>query len=217
MLLLLFLGTTKGWAQQPIYFWGDSYTAGTGIPEAASFPAQVIDLLQQQKNLIQPYEVLASRGRTTEQLLALLPTQLPQPRAIVLLIGVNDQYAGEPVDSFAASLNLLLGRIKTLAQGAPVLVLSIPNYGVTPFIAQLVAGETALEELRLHIGAEILAYNEVLAAQTLDWGFDFLNISEAYEQNGHRTENLAPDGLHPSKLIYSFWAAEITKYLLEKT
>jgi lysophospholipase L1-like esterase len=201
---------------QPIYFWGDSYTEGTGIPSEEAFPAQVVALLEAEVNQSQPYFVLAKRGRTTAELLDLLPEQIEKPRAITVLIGVNDQYAGLPADSFSLILNELFETVQHLSQSAPVLVLSIPNYGLTPFVAQLAQGETDLDSLRADIAMELSQFNVILKNAAQKFQFDFLDISTHYQENGAAAENIAPDGLHPSKNIYAFWAEEIVAWLHRK-
>lgn len=214
-LLVLVFGVFHAMGQ-PIYFWGDSYTEGTGIPTEEAFPAQTIALLEAAETKSQPYFVLAKRGRTTAELLALLPETIEKPRAITVLIGVNDQYAGLPADSFELVIDELLSTVQVLSQGAPVLVLSIPNYGLTPFVEKLAKGETDLDSLRGDIFTDLQAYNEILKKTAQLYQMDYLDISTHYQLVGAASENIAPDGLHPSKKIYLHWANEIVAWLKQK-
>lgn len=180
---------------------GDSYTVGEQVPLFESFPYQAVQLLRRKGIQIQAPEIVAKTGFTTDELLQLISDTafLSSYSLVTLLIGVNNQYRGLSLDDFALSLTKLVEKGVDFAGGNAqrVVMLSIPDWGVTPF---------AQGKNRDTIAQEIDAFNAVCASTANRFNIPFLPITDAQRMHGHQQEFLAADGLHPSGKEYAVWA-----------
>jgi len=188
---------------------GDSYTIGEGVPEAGRWPVQLAGLLRERGVAIDPPRIIATTGWTTDELDAGIDAAnaadpIPTDHALVsLLIGVNNQYRGRSLAEYEVQLAALLERAIDFAGGEPerVIVLAIPDWGVTPFAIQ--SGRD-----RAHIAAQLNAFN--LAAQRMAEarGACFVDTAPVTRERGAEVAMLADDGLHPSAALYALWAAQ---------
>jgi lysophospholipase L1-like esterase len=181
---------------------GDSYTIGQGVEPAGRWPAQLASLLSRHGLPFEPPQIVARTGWTTEDLAAALDRDPPRGSyaLVSLQIGVNDQYQGAPADAaYRERFRNLLKRTVGWAGGEPgrVLVLSIPDWGVTPF---------AEGRDRRQIGAEIDRFNAVNREETLSAGARWVDITPESRRAAADRANFAPDGLHPSAKQYAAWA-----------
>ena len=180
---------------------GDSYTIGEAVLLAESFPYQTIQLLRSKKIKMYAPEIIAKTGFTTDELDdAITKTNFLEKYDFVsLLIGVNNQYRERNINDFKNEFEGLLKKAIHFAgdKYQHVFVLSIPNWGATPF---------AKEKDTNKIAAEINAYNEVCKKITIQFGCTFLDITTAQKSESNDAENIAADGLHPSASEYSRWA-----------
>jgi lysophospholipase L1-like esterase len=175
---------------------GDSYTIGESVEETERYPVQLAAALD-----ILPPTIIAKTGWTTIDLQSALQTaDLDTPYQLVsLLIGVNNQYQGRPLDAYEETFEELLDQAVQYAGGdkTRVFVLSIPDYAYTPF------GQNRDHPSQISI--EIDSFN--LANKTITEGkgiryFDITPIS----RNGLDDPLLvAADGLHPSGEMYRQW------------
>jgi lysophospholipase L1-like esterase len=177
---------------------GDSYTIGEGVDEAARWPLQLAALLSAQGVAIGDPEIIARTGWTTEELGQGIDAAAPQsPFALVtLLIGVNNQYRGQSLESYRTEFRGLLERAVGFAGGAAgrVVVLSIPDWGVTPF---------AEGRDRQRIGGEIDAFNAAAREITLAAGAHWVDVTPTSRAAG---AGVVGDGLHPDAAQYTAWA-----------
>ena len=183
---------------------GDSYTIGEGVAEDARWPARLAaDLRRARVPLAEP-RILARTGWTTDELSAAMDAEEPlgQWDFVSLLIGVNNQYRGRPVEEYARAFAALLARAVKLARGRVdrVLVLSIPDWGVTPFAA-------AEGRDRTRIAQELDAYNTAARATCALRQAAFVDITGVSRALGGAPSMLAADGLHPSAAMHAEWAA----------
>jgi lysophospholipase L1-like esterase len=143
-------------------------------------------------------QIIARTGWTTDELAAGISATAPRgPYALVtLLIGVNNQFRNRDVEQYRTELRALLAQAVTFAGGtAPrVIVLSIPDWGVTPFAAQ---------RERARVGSEIDRFNAVGREETLRAHARWVDITPA-SREAHDNWT-APDGLHPSGAQYTRW------------
>lgn len=187
---------------------GDSYTIGEGLRPGACWPAQLVSALHQRGTALAPAQIVATTGWTTDELAAgIRNAELAPPYALVsLLIGVNNQYRGRPVEDYADQFRTLLARAIALAGDRPsgVVVVSIPDWGVTRFAAQ---GERDAPA----IGRAIDAFNAQARADAAAAGTVFVDITDLTRQY---PDELVADGLHPSAEQYARWVARIAPVAL---
>lgn len=190
---------------------GDSYTIGEGVAEAERWPAQLVAQLRARGIALDDPQIIACTGWRTDELATTMATApLRPPYALVtLLIGVNDQYRRHNADEFGKRFRALLLRAIELAGDDPrrVIVISIPDWGVTPFAR----GEDRDSQ---DIATAIDAFNERARghATLLQAHFvDVTGLSRDQEIRGL----LAADGLHPSAAQYARWLAAIVPVALE--
>ena len=184
---------------------GDSYTFGEGVPVAERWPVQLAGRLRKEGVAIGEPQIVARTGWTTDELSAAMDeAELHPPFDLVtLLIGVNNQYRGRPLDEYQLQFRALLERAIALADhhAQRVIVVSIPDWGVTPFArgegrdAQQVA--TGIDAFNAAARAEADARHARCV--------DITGISRAPEVRGL----LTADGLHPSGAQYSRWVEAI--------
>ncbi len=181
---------------------GDSYTIGEKVDPAVRWPVLLGEALQARGWAVALPEIIAETGWTTDELAAALDRAEPAgPFGLVsLLVGVNDQYRGRSVEVYRPGFRGLLHRAIGFAGGAAsrVLVLSIPDWGVTPFAAEDArsAGQ---------IGAEIDAYNDVARGEAEQAGAHFVDITAVSRTAAGEPSLTASDGLHPSGAMYAAW------------
>ena len=115
---------------------------------------------------------------------------------VTLQIGVNDQFRGLAIDDYRKNFRALLERAAGFAGGRPsrVIVLSIPDWGVTPF---------ADGRDRGRIARDIDAFNAVNRDEASRAGAHYVNVTAVSRE---RTDLLAADGLHPSGRMYGEWS-----------
>ena len=187
---------------------GDSYTIGEGVEGSARWPVRLARVLREGGIALADPRTIATTGWTTDELAAAMDAAEPLGEwdFVSLLVGVNDQYRGRDVDDYVGAFATLLQRAVALAGGRAdrVLVLSIPDWGVTPF-----ARDSGRDRAR--IAAELDAYNEAAKEICASLGVAFVDITgisraEAGSDGLGPVAMLAADGLHPSAAMYARWA-----------
>ena len=184
---------------------GDSYTIGESVESADRWPAQLAAALRADGVSIEDPRIIARTGWTTDELSAAIDAVEPlgdHYGLVTLLIGVNDQYRGRGVDEYAHAFAILLERAIGFAgrRTDRVLVLAIPDWGVTPFAAQS-GRDTAA------IARELDAFNATAAKICARRGVAFIDIAPMSRERGAESAMLADDGLHPSSAMYAQWAS----------
>jgi lysophospholipase L1-like esterase len=126
---------------------------------------------------------------------------------VTLLIGVNDQYRGMSQDNYRIKFKHVLDTAIQFASGNKkhVFVLSIPDYGVTPF-AQ---GQDAV------IGPQIDQFNAINKSISDAEGVNYLDITGISRQAANDPDLIASDGLHPSRKMYGLWVEELAPLVAE--
>jgi len=193
---------------------GDSYTIGQSVPVADRFPVQTAKYLTEQGVRFSDPEIIAQTGWTTANLLGTLEIAAPlkPPYDIVtLLIGVNNQYQRRTQQEYADQFLLLLNKAIAYAGNKKnrVIILSIPDYSVTPFAS---GSDKAL------IASEIDSFNVINKKIADQAGVNYLDITGASRLAANDLTLIAGDGLHPSGLQYKLWAdglVPIIKKLLQ--
>jgi lysophospholipase L1-like esterase len=184
---------------------GDSYTIGEGVAEDERWPAQLVRRLRALGEQIDDPVVIATTGWTTDELSAAMDaaTFVPPYALVTLLIGVNNQYRGRPLDNYREEFSALLERAIAFAGAATrVVVVSIPDWGVTRFAR-------TPERDAAKIRAEIDAYNKAARAIAQQRGVAFVDVTAVSREAGDADAMLVADGLHPSAAQYALWTDEV--------
>ena len=190
---------------------GDSYTIGEGIGADQCWPVQLAATLRARGIAIANPHLIATIGWTSDELLAAIDKEHTQgqlqPRygLVSLLIGVNDQYRGRSIDEYTVHFSGLLDRAIAFAGGNPtqVLVLSIPDWGTTPFAH-------ASGRDRAQIADEIDQYNAEAASLCQLHGVTWVDITDL-TRRPELAALLVADGLHPSAEMYAHWVQRIAE------
>ena len=183
---------------------GDSYTIGEGIEFEDNYPKQIVN----QIFLIDSVTVIAKTGWTTDELIDTLNNlQLGKFDVVSLLIGVNNQFRGYQIDKYVMEFeNLLIRAIDYSKDKKNVFVLSIPDYGVTPF------GKVKGQE---RIYREINSYNNINRIMAEKYNVMYFDITEISRKAENDSSLLAEDRLHPSKKMYKMWIEKLKNELLD--
>lgn len=193
---------------------GDSYTIGEGVGLEDRYPMQLVR--EWNKSAKIPFStplIIAKTGWTVDELEAGIqatPTAAEGYDLVTLLIGVNNQYRGRSVESFAVDFEKMLQRAIAFAKGkkSRVIVISIPDWGVTPF-----AEQKGVEPNQ--VAKAIDAYNRTKKEICEKQGIKLIDITDDYRMDGGLPEGVVEDQLHPSKLIYGQWAGKLFSALKE--
>jgi lysophospholipase L1-like esterase len=179
---------------------GDSYTIGESVDESERWPMQLAEKLKQQGYSTE-ITIIARTGWTTDELWdGIQARDLTPPYDLVsLLIGVNNQYRGRDIEEYREQFVFLLTKAIEYAGGDAdkVIVLSIPDWGVTPF-----AGSHESRK----IAEAINQFNEVNRIETDKAGAHYIYITAISREAINDRSLIAGDGLHPSGKMYAEWA-----------
>jgi lysophospholipase L1-like esterase len=180
---------------------GDSYTIGTSVDVAERFPMQLVKALQQKGIKIQKPKIIARVGWSTDQLSVAMDRENLAGTTwdlVTLLIGVNNQYRGGSLEQYKLEFENLLKRAIELAgkDKKKVIVLSIPDYGVTPFGQRYQAGR---------ISREIDEFNAAKKKISEKYGVAYCDITPISREALKEKDLTAGDLLHPSGKMYEKW------------
>ena len=129
--LVMLLVATVGADERVIVAFGDSLTAGLGVPADQAYPAVLAAKLKAEGY---PYRVVNAgvSGDTTAGGLRRLDWALRlAPEIVIVELGTNDALRGQDLATVRANLDQIVGRFQ--AAGARVLIAGMripPNYGV---------------------------------------------------------------------------------------
>lgn len=185
---------------------GDSYTIGESVDTPERWTNQLAALLESSPGFSgRRVEVItiARTGWTTQELWeGIQERNLEPPYDLVsLLIGVNNQYRGYDINEYRRQFIFLLTKSIEYAGGDAnrVIVLSVPDWGVTPFAANRDRGQ---------IANDIDAFNAVNREETEKAGAHYVDITPISRQALNDPTLIASDGLHPSGKMYAEWAKQ---------
>jgi lysophospholipase L1-like esterase len=181
---------------------GDSYTIGEGVNEPERWPVLLAAALRAEGLEVEAPQIIAQTGWTTADLAEAMAQENPQgPYTLVtLLIGVNNQYRGLPVESYESEFRTLLQQAIDLAGGEVkhVIVLSIPDWSATLYGANFSG---------YPISAEIDLFNETNQRISQEAGVNYVDITPITRSDSSVPGMLVSDGLHPSGQMYSKWVS----------
>ncbi len=191
---------------------GDSYTIGESVPPKLNFPNQLYRMANDEGIQMESPRIIAKTGWTTDELIKgineaneILPVSKDYD-LVSLLIGVNNQYRGRSVQEFKNEFSGLVEKGLEFAVGKTenMVILSIPDWGVTPF---------ASDRNRQQIAMEIDAFNEAVEQVAKSRQIHYIYVTKWSRQADTIPGLLAEDGLHPSGIEYERWSREILQVL----
>lgn len=185
---------------------GDSYTIGESVPMESNFPSLLAASLKAEGLDVAAPKIIATTGWTTSELQAAIKKEaLTQKFGIVtLLIGVNNQYRGESLITYRKEFKELLQTALDFADGNKnhVFVLSIPDWGVTPYGAG--SGRNQQD-----ISDAIDAFNLINKEETLAIGVSYTDITPGSRKAVSDPDLVASDGLHYAAKMHAEWVANL--------
>ena len=196
---------------------GDSYTVGEQVAPDQCWPSQLTRMLRRHGVMLDNPEIVARTGWTTDELSAAISAAsiVPTYELVSLSIGVNNQFRGGSIERYHQEFTELLVQAIGFAGGhvGRVVVLSIPDWGVTPFAMQQeqINGKTG--EDPAGIGGAIDRFNAVNRRETVAAGAHYVDITAASREP--HADWLAADGLHPSGPQYARWTELVTPAALK--
>ena len=180
---------------------GDSYTIGESVPAADCYPAQTVKILKADKIDFKDPEIIATTGWTTTDLLSAIAARSLNANydLVTLLIGVNNQYQRRSLSEYEEQFTDLLQKAIYFAAENPshVIVLSIPDYSITPF-----AREYDIDSIARQIDSFNLINKKIALASQVH----YINVTDESRKAGNDLSLLANDGLHYSGKEYAIWA-----------
>jgi lysophospholipase L1-like esterase len=200
-------------AQKPFTYLalGDSYTIGESLPLEDNFPHQTVDLLRKKGILMADPEIVAKTGWTTDELMAAISKRALKSNYdyVSLLIGVNNQYRGRDIATYQKEFEQLLLQAIQFAGGNTqhVYVLSIPDWGATPF---------AEGRDRKKIEKEIDQFNATNKKTAAEHKVHYIEITAGTREAKQDVSLVADDKLHPSKKEYARWAEKLSRAIVKE-
>ena len=180
---------------------GDSYTIGTSVPEADRWPNQLVARLPAGRLALRAN--LAVNGFTSRDV---IEQELPslaslQPGFVSLLVGVNDVVQGVPTKMFRLNAAAILDALVTAVSPGGVVVVSMPDYTLTPEGAAYGDPDQRRQS--------IVEFNGILAESARDCGVAVVDIFDVSRRVRDDPSLVASDGLHPSVAQYRLWVDQI--------
>jgi lysophospholipase L1-like esterase len=179
---------------------GDSYTIGEGVAAEDRWPMQLAAVLRARGFRVGEPTIIAKTGWTTDELVAAIDKAEPIGTydLVTLLVGVNNQYRNRSVDEYRLQFRALLARAIGFAGGHPgrVVVISIPDWGVTPFAA----GRD-----RSRIASEIDTFNAANRDESGRAGTRYVDVTRISRRAADEPDLVVADRLHPSGCMYAEW------------
>ncbi|HKB28989.1 MAG TPA: SGNH/GDSL hydrolase family protein [Candidatus Limnocylindrales bacterium] len=184
---------------------GDSYTIGTSVSESERWPNQLVAALAATSPGLR-FELVANLGVDGFTSRDVIDRELPRladlaPGFVTLLVGVNDVVQGVPATTFEANAARIVDVVLGLVPPARVLVVTTPDYTVTPAGADF--GDPAAQS------AGIRRNNAILARLAETAGITVIDIHDISLEAAADRSLVARDGLHPSGAQYARWVERI--------
>src|SRR2546423_3007387 len=177
---------------------GDSYSCGEGAKPSESWPALLTQHLKSQGVDVDLVSNPSVTGWTTKDA---IDKELPKfvnakPNFATLLIGVNDWVQNVDEQSFRTRVSYLLdSMLAVLANKKRLLVVTIPDFGVTP------SGPKYARGRNIHEG--IANFNKIVTEEAHKRGLPVVDIFPLSKKMAHDQSLAAQDGLHPSAKAYA--------------
>ncbi len=178
---------------------GDSYTIGTSVAPADRWPEQLVAR-------VPGLALVANLGVNGFTSRDVIDVELPQldglkPGFVTLLVGVNDVVQSVPPDTYRSNAALILDALVASVGAGRVLVVTTPDYTVTPAGADY--GDPQAQS------AGIRTNNTILSEAARSRGIRVVDIYDLSLRVATERDLVAGDGLHPSGAQYALWVDRI--------
>lgn len=189
---------------------GDSYTICEGAKWEESWPFLLTKNLKKAGVEIKLLANPSVTGYTTDQLIR---EELPvydelKPDFVTILIGVNDYVQGRTEQQFSNKLVFILDYVqKQLPDSSKIILITIPDYSVTPSGAQYTRGRD--------VNKGISQFNDIIKAEALKRKLPVVDIFPSTLKMKNNPSLICEDGLHPSSKEYANWEELIRKVALD--
>jgi lysophospholipase L1-like esterase len=184
---------------------GDSYTICTGTDSsAAQWPVILAGHLSDAGIPVETVSNPARNGFSTQDL---IDKELPLLKNgnydfASLLIGVNDWVRDVDAKTYRQNLSYIVDEVqKALSDRSKLLLITIPDFGVTP--------QGALYSGGRDISKGIAEFNAIIKAEAKKRGLACVDIFPLSKGMLNRRDLVAADGLHPSAKEYALWETMI--------
>ena len=194
---------------------GDSYTICTGTSNDNEHWPNILAKHLTQSGI--KTDLLANPSRNGFSTRNLIDNELPLLKdqtidLATLLIGVNDWVRQIDIETYHKNLNYSIDEIqKKLSNKNNLVLITIPDFGVTPQGAQYGSGR--------NISKGITEFNDIIKSEAKKRGLACVDIYPISLQMKNNKDLTAADGLHPSAKEYAIWETLLfpeAKKLLEK-
>jgi lysophospholipase L1-like esterase len=192
----------EGKSRLSILCLGDSYTVGEGVELSQSWPYLLRSELMK-RGMESDLKIIAKTGWTTDELLTAIEKENLKRKFdyVFLLIGVNNQYRKYSLNNYENDFLILAEKAIHFSVSADhVIVLSIPDWGFTPY---------AEGKDRSLISQEIDAYNSINKNISIQKEMNYIYITDISRKTFEDPQLLAEDNLHPSGKMYIEWVKKI--------
>ena len=199
-------------AQKSYLALGDSYTIGEGLEIDQSWPHQLVQLLNQKGFDFKPPQIIAKTGWRTDELKRAMRKELKKETTfdlVSLLIGVNNQYQEKSFKKYKREFKKLLKKAIERSKHAHkgVFVVSIPDYGVTPF---------AVEKDKKNAILDLMEYNSYAKTLCNSLKVPFYDITSLSAKYSRSEDMLMDDKLHPNAEQYKNWINAFLPQVIEQ-
>ena len=179
---------------------GDSYSIGEGASPNESWPALLTRHLNDKGLHVDLVANPSRTGWTTQQAIdrELSIFVDSKPNFATLQIGVNDWVQGIDAETFRKHFVVLANRmLGVLPSKNRLLVVSIPDFGVTPTGPRYARGRNISEGLT--------RFNQIIVEESNKRGLRVVDVFPISKKMRDDPSLVAPDGLHPSGKEYAEW------------
>ncbi|NOS68029.1 MAG: SGNH/GDSL hydrolase family protein [Candidatus Peribacteraceae bacterium] len=188
---------------------GDSYTIGQGIDPKEIWPVLLTERLKEAGINIELIGNPARTGWTTQDA---IKKELPifeseRPTFSTLLIGVNDWVQGVDAGMFRERLSFLLDRMQATLPPNRLIVITIPDFSVTPAGSSFGDPSENAEGIR--------SFNQIIQEEAIKRSLPVVDLFTLSQAMGTDSSLVADDGLHPSAKEHLLWLEQILPVALK--
>lgn len=179
---------------------GDSYTIGTGANPTEAWPVLLTKHLNDAGIKTELVANPSKNGFSTQNLIDMELPVFDKSGATfaTLLIGVNDWVREVNTATYTKNLIHILDHVqKALPNKKNILLITIPDFGVTP--------QGAYYANDRDVSKGITEFNNIVKAEAQKRGLEVVDIFELSKGMKDNAELTAKDGLHPSAKEYALW------------